>query len=279
MATVDACKGVIDGRVPGGDAAWRQSGPVGSGPLRNEPAWRKLRLTVHVATKLNRSHLVHGEVSYLLPCLSRIEVDARLGKPQAVSMEDSTGCMHGSRGVALPASDRLLSEQAMVAGIAMATLDQSSVDWEAWSSDYALIRDAIAQTYPDICHDFNARLWTPGGFHRPLPAPERKWQTESRKAEFLVPETLNEEPRHAGAQPHGFASVHAAQRQSVQHDDLSARRPLSRHQRHADGRIDERRGHRPSRARSGYVDILRSGLAGWNEATGRWLQGGEFRSA
>ncbi|WP_042305781.1 FdhF/YdeP family oxidoreductase [Paraburkholderia terrae] len=194
MATVDACKGVIDGRVR---AVMQLGGNlVRSVPDRYaiEPAWRKLRLTVHVATKLNRSHLVHGEVSYLLPCLSRIEVDTRLGKPQAVSMEDSTGCMHGSRGVALPASDRLLSEQAIVAGIAMATLDQSSVDWEAWSNDYALIRDAIAQTYPDIFHDFNARLWTPGGFHRPLPARERKWQTKSGKAEFLVPETLNEDP-------------------------------------------------------------------------------------
>ncbi|CAG9254065.1 Protein YdeP [Paraburkholderia caribensis] len=194
MATVDACKGVIDGRVR---AVMQLGGNlVRSVPDRYaiEPAWRKLRLTVNVATKLNRSHLVHGEVSYLLPCLSRIEIDTRLGKPQAVSMEDSTGCMHGSRGVALPASDRLLSEQAIVAGIAMATLDPSSVDWEAWSNDYALIRDAIAQTYPDIFHDFNARLWTPGGFHRPLPARERKWQTKSGRAEFLVPESLNEDP-------------------------------------------------------------------------------------
>ncbi|TCG06937.1 formate dehydrogenase [Paraburkholderia steynii] len=193
MATVDACKGVVDGRVR---AVMQLGGNlVRSVPDRYaiEPAWRKLRLTVHVATKLNRSHLVHGEVSYLLPCLSRIEIDARLGKAQAVSMEDSTGCMHGSRGVALPASDRVLSEPAIVAGIAMATLDQSPVDWEAWSNDYALIRDAIAQTYPDIFHDFNARLWTPGGFHRPLPARERKWQTKSGKAEFLVPATLNED--------------------------------------------------------------------------------------
>ncbi|CAD6513050.1 FdhF/YdeP family oxidoreductase [Paraburkholderia sabiae] len=194
MSTVDACKGVIDGRVR---AVMQLGGNlVRSVPDRYaiEPAWRKLRLTVNVATKLNRSHLVHGEVSYLLPCLSRIEIDVRGGKRQAVAMEDSTGCMHGSRGVALPASDRLLSEQAIVAGIAMATLDQSSVDWQAWSDDYALVRDAIAETYPDIFHDFNARLWTPGGFHRPLAARERKWKTKSGKAEFAVPESLNEDP-------------------------------------------------------------------------------------
>jgi molybdopterin-dependent oxidoreductase alpha subunit len=194
MATVDACNGVIEGKVR---AVFQLGGNlVRSVPDRYaiEPAWRKLRLTVNIATKLNRSHLVHGEVSYLLPCLSRIEIDERMGMPQAVSMEDSTGCMHGSRGVARPASNRLLPEQAIVAGIAKATLESSSVDWDAWSNDYALVRDAIAETYPDIFHDFNARLFTPGGFHRPLPARERKWKTPSGKASFIVPESLNEDP-------------------------------------------------------------------------------------
>jgi molybdopterin-dependent oxidoreductase alpha subunit len=201
MATVDACQGVIDGKVR---AVFQLGGNlVRSVPDRYaiEPAWRKLRLTVNIATKLNRSHLVHGDVSYLLPCLSRIEIDERLGKPQAVSMEDSTGCMHGSHGVTRPASDRLLSEQAIVAGIAKATLDASSVNWDAWSNDYALVRDAIAETYPDIFHDFNARMWVPGGFHRPLPARERKWKTKSGKAEFMVPETLDENPDMPERQP------------------------------------------------------------------------------
>jgi len=138
---------------------------------------------------------VHGEVSYILPCLSRIEIDEHGGVPQAVSMEDSTGCMHGSRGVAQPASDRLLSEQAIVAGIAEATLGaHTAVDWQAWSNDYGLVRDAIAQTYPEIFHDFNERLWTPGGFHRPLPACDRKWQTQSGKAEFMTHMSLDEDP-------------------------------------------------------------------------------------
>jgi molybdopterin-dependent oxidoreductase alpha subunit len=195
MSTVDACRGVIDGNV-------RTVLQLGGNLVRSvpdryaiEPAWRKLRLTVGIATKLNRSHLVHGEVSYILPCLSRIEIDERAGVAQAVSMEDSTGCMHGSRGVATPASDRLLSEPAIVAGIAQATLGtRSTIDWDAWSNDYALIRDEIACTWPEIFHDFNERMWTPGGFHRPLPARERKWQTESGKAEFIVPETLDEDP-------------------------------------------------------------------------------------
>lgn len=194
MATVDACQGVIDGKVR---AMFQLGGNlVRSVPDRYviEPAWRRLRLTVNIATKLNRSHLVHGEVAYLLPCLSRIEIDERMGHAQAVAMEDSTGCMHGSHGVKQPASDRLLSEQAIVAGIAKATLDPSTVNWDAWSNDYALVRDAIAETYPDIFHDFNARMWEPGGFHRPLAARERKWKTKSGKAEFLVPQTLDEDP-------------------------------------------------------------------------------------
>src|SRR4051794_21076652 len=86
--------------------------------LQTEPAWSRLRLTVNVATKLNRSHLVHGEVSYILPCLSRIETDRQANGEQAVSMEDSTGCMHGSHGVTEPASPDARSEQSIVAGIA-----------------------------------------------------------------------------------------------------------------------------------------------------------------
>ena len=61
-------------------------------------------------------------------------------------------------------------------------------------NDYALVRDAIAETYPTIFHDFNERMWTPGGFHRPIPAAERKWDTKSGKAEFLTPTSLDEDP-------------------------------------------------------------------------------------
>jgi formate dehydrogenase major subunit len=88
----------------------------------------------------------------------------------------------------------MLSEQQIVAGIAQATLGENAVDWAAWADDYSLVRDAIAETYPDIFHDFNARMWTPGGFHRPLPPTERKWKTKSGKAEFFTPEALAEDP-------------------------------------------------------------------------------------
>ncbi|WP_035723471.1 FdhF/YdeP family oxidoreductase [Bradyrhizobium sp. ARR65] len=188
---VEACEKVIDGSV-------RAVVLLGGNLVRSvpehrlvEPAWRKLRLTVNILTKLNRSALVHGEISYILPCLGRIEIDVQASGPQAVSMEDSTGCMHGSRGQMPPASEHLLSEPKIIAEFAKATvLSRSTIPWDEWVADYSKIRDAIAATYPDIFHDFNARMWKPGGFHRPLGARERKWNTKTGKANFIVPKSL-----------------------------------------------------------------------------------------
>jgi molybdopterin-dependent oxidoreductase alpha subunit len=191
LTTVDTCKGVIDGSV-------RAVILLGGNLVRSvpehrlvEPAWRKLRLTVNILTKLNRSALVHGEISYVLPCLGRIEIDRQASGPQAVSMEDSTGCMHGSKGQVPPASPHLFSEPKIVAELAKATVPaRSTIPWDEWVDDYSKIRDAIAATYPDIFHDFNARMWQPGGFHRPLGARERKWNTSTGKANFILPKSL-----------------------------------------------------------------------------------------
>ena len=195
MNTVEACEGILAGRVQafiglGGNF-------VRAVPERQlmEAAWRAIPLTVQVSTKLNRNHLVHGKASYILPCLGRIEIDRQASGPQDVTVEDSTACMHGSRGMAEPVAPSLLSEPAIVAGIARATLDPNPrVDWERWVADYASIRDAIAETYPEIFHDFNARMWTPGGFRKPLGAANRVWKTESGKANFTVPEALQGNP-------------------------------------------------------------------------------------
>ncbi|ABD86764.1 FdhF/YdeP family oxidoreductase [Rhodopseudomonas palustris] len=190
LNTVEACEGIIDGSV-------RAVISLGGNLVRAvpehrlvTPAWRKLRLTVQILTKLNRTALVHGEVSFILPCLGRIEIDTQASGPQAVSMEDSLGCMHGSRGQMEPASSELLSEPRIVAELAKATLSSSKVPWDDWVADYGKIRDAIAATYPKIFHDFNARMWQPGGFHRPLGARHRQWQTKTGKANFITPSTL-----------------------------------------------------------------------------------------
>jgi molybdopterin-dependent oxidoreductase alpha subunit len=188
---VEACERIVDGSV-------RAVVMLGGNLVRSvpdhgrvDPAWRKLRLTVNVLTKLNRSALVHGEVSYILPCLGRIEIDHQAGGPQAVAMEDSTGCMHGSRGQVQPASRHLLSEPKIIAELAKAAApSKSNIPWDDWVADYSKVRDAIAATYPDIFHDFNARMWKPGGFHRPIAARERKWNTKTGKANFISPKSL-----------------------------------------------------------------------------------------
>ncbi|MFX1766295.1 FdhF/YdeP family oxidoreductase [Paraburkholderia sp. A1RI-2L] len=205
LNTVEAFEAMVKGEV---DAVVNLGGNlVRSVPDRSqtEPAWARLRLTVNVATRLNRSHLVHGEVSYILPCLSRIEFHRTPSGEQAVSMEDSTGCMHGSRGVTEPASDKARPEPYIVAGIAKATLGhRSTVNWDVWCDDYSLVRDEITKTYPDIFHDFNSRMWEPGGFHRPIPAQHRQWKTKSGKAEFLVTYSLGEDPDMPDKFPEGL---------------------------------------------------------------------------
>lgn len=195
LTTVEACEKIIDGSV-------RAMVLLGGNLVRSvpehrlvEPAWRKLRLTIYILTKLNRSALVHGQISYILPCLGRIEIDRQASGPQAVSMEDSTGCMHGSRGQIEPASPHLLSEAKIVAELAKATVQtRSEIPWDDWVADYGKIRDAIAATYPDIFRDFNARMWQPGGFHRPLAARHRKWNTKTGKANFITPKSLATDP-------------------------------------------------------------------------------------
>jgi molybdopterin-dependent oxidoreductase alpha subunit len=194
MNTVEACEAILAGKV----RAFMMLGGnfVRAIPDRDrmEPAWRKLRLTVSVATKLNRSQLVHGEISFILPVIGRIEVDRQASGPQAISMEDSLACIHGSRGVRAPASPHLISEVRLVAEIAKATLDPNpKVPWDAWADDYSRIRVAIGETYPDTFHDYDRRMWKPGGFHRDLPARERVWKTKTGKANIVTPRSLNED--------------------------------------------------------------------------------------
>jgi molybdopterin-dependent oxidoreductase alpha subunit len=189
--TVEACEGIISGET-------RSVILLGGNLVRSvpehrlvEPAWRQLRLTVNILTKLNRTAVVHGEVSFILPCLGRIERDQQKSGLQVCTMEDSTGCMHASTPQVDPASAHLLSEPKIIAEMAQATLAPNPrVPWNEWVDDYAKVREAIAAVYPDIFHDFNKRMWEPGGFHRPLAARKREWKTKNGKANFIVPETL-----------------------------------------------------------------------------------------
>ncbi len=205
LNTVEACEGVLSGDV-------KAFVGLGGNFIRAIPeteamekAWRQLRLTVQISTKLNRSHLIHGEISFILPCLGRTEIDRQATGLQAVSTEDSTACIHGSQGIRTPVADTILSEPKIVAEIAKATLvSNPSIDWDAWIADYARVRDAIEATYPDQFKDFNARMFEPGGFPRPLAACERKWRTKTGKANFHVPLCLNEDPDMESGAPGVF---------------------------------------------------------------------------
>jgi len=186
--TVATCEGILDGSV-------RAFVGLGGNFLRATPdtprlaaAWRKLDLSVQVATRLNFTHVVPGGDTWLLPCLGRIEIDQQAGGPQTVSVEDSTGCFHASDGVADPAAPSIRSEAAIVAAIAKASLPPNArVPWDDWVADYARVRDAIEATWPDVFEGFNQRFRAPGGLPKPNAARERKWETASGKAQFQRP--------------------------------------------------------------------------------------------
>ena len=159
---------------------------------RMEQHWPRQELTVMVSTKLNRSHLFPAKKAYILPCLTRSEMDEQAGGNQAVTSEDSFSMINGSIGHRAPASPHLKSELAIVTGIAAATLVPSpKVKWAEWTADYGLVRDLIEATYPEDFKDFNRRMFEPGGFYRGNEAHERIWKTPSGKAVFTDPGRLN----------------------------------------------------------------------------------------
>ncbi|MFG2821583.1 FdhF/YdeP family oxidoreductase [Kitasatospora sp. NPDC048365] len=144
---------------------------------------RNCELTVHVSTKLNRSHLVHGRRALILPCLGRTEKDVQRAGEQSTSVEDSMSMVHLSRGMKRPASPHLLSEPAVIAGLARAALPDSDTPWEWYVEDYDRIRDTMAQVL-DGFEDFNRRVRLPLGFRIKQPARELVFLTPSGRAEF-----------------------------------------------------------------------------------------------
>ena len=194
--TVAAIEAMLDGR---GKVFFAMGGNFAMATPDTGATHRALRncaLTVHVATKTNRSHLVHGREALILPCLGRTEIDMQEGGPQAVTVEDSMSMVHLSAGINAPASDDLLSEPAIVARLADATLGpRSKVPWRELVADYDRIRDLIAAVFDDF-HDFNARVRVPGGFRLPSSAAERRWKTASGRASFLPHRVPTDLPIH-----------------------------------------------------------------------------------
>ncbi|MDK4740492.1 FdhF/YdeP family oxidoreductase [Rhizobium sp. CNPSo 3464] len=167
-----------------------------------EKALRHLKLTVHIATKPNHSHLMPGEIAFILPCLGRTEMDLNAdGQSQLISVEDSMSMVHGSAGINRPASPHLLSEVAIIAGIAAATVGDAHVDWDRLANDYDRIRDHIEATIPGF-ERYNERLRKPRGFHLRNSAAHREWNTTAGKATFssgsLPEETVHQRARKGG---------------------------------------------------------------------------------
>jgi len=140
---------------------------------------------VQVSTKLNRSHLITGKTALILPCLARTEIDTQKEGPQFVSVENSMGIVHASRGHLKPASQHLMSEPAIVAHLAKATLKNSKTDWLSLVENYDRIRDLIEKTIPGF-EDFNRRVRNDGGFYLPNCAREGDFKTFSGKANFSI---------------------------------------------------------------------------------------------
>jgi molybdopterin-dependent oxidoreductase alpha subunit len=191
---IEAVEAIRDGRSKalvclGGNLAVAMSDPEVT--FR---AMRNLDLAVHIATKLNRSHLLLAKKSFILPCLGRTEIDIQATGRQSVTVEDSMSMVHASRGGLKPASENLRSEPAIIAGIALATLPNTRVGWTDLVADYGRIRDAIEAIFPEFA-DFNARVTRPGGFRLYVAASEREWRTVTKKANFFVYPGLEEDPR------------------------------------------------------------------------------------
>ena len=152
---------------------------------RTHAALASCDLTVHISTKLNRSHLTTGRDALILPCLGRTDIDRQAEGPQAVTVEDSFSMIHASYGQLEPLSQQMRSEPAIIAGIAKATLGNHPVDWDALIANYERIRELIADTIPGFA-DFNRRVRHPGGFYLGNAAGERRWNTASGKANFIA---------------------------------------------------------------------------------------------
>ena len=182
---VEAVKALADGRARVFFAMGGNFVSAVSDTDVTEQAMRNAELTVHVSTKLNRSHVVHGRTALILPALGRSEKDLTGGREQRVTVEDSMSAVHASKGPLEPASDQLRSEVDIVCSLALATLGgQHGIPWGVFRSDYTTIRQRIARVVPG-CAAYDEKVDQPGGFTLPHPPRDsRTFPTDTGKAIF-----------------------------------------------------------------------------------------------
>ncbi|KWR70264.1 hypothetical protein RN04_15660 [Arthrobacter sp. W1] len=155
-----------------------------------EAGMQRAKLTVHISTKPNRSHVVHGKTSLILPTLGRTDKDDKHPSgAQFLSVEDSMSVIKSTRGRLTPVSDHLLAEPVIVARMAQAILgDNHPVNWRAMAEDYDVIRDHIERVLPGF-EDFNRRVRDKNGFVLPNPPRDtRSFATDIGKGRFTVSE-------------------------------------------------------------------------------------------
>ncbi len=149
-------------------------------------AMQRCKLTAHVSTKLNRSHLITGERALILPCLGRTEEDIQASGKKLLTVEDSMGIINPSQGFLRPASPDLMSDVAIIANLAHTTLGtRTTTNWFGFAKDYSLIRDAISRVIPGF-ENFNTRLANEKFFYLPNAAKHRVFKTSSGKAKLTV---------------------------------------------------------------------------------------------
>ncbi|CQI94559.1 putative oxidoreductase [Yersinia rohdei] len=195
--TVEALEAMLRGEIRVLIALGGNLAAAAPDTARTAQALRNCDLTVHISTKLNRSHLITGADALILPTLGRTERDMQASGPQFITVEDSFSMVHASEGVGKPLAETQHSETAIVCGIANAVFaakpaSGKALDWLALADNYHLIREHIAATIPGF-DDFNARCEQPGGFYLGSAAAQMHFATPSGKAEFCaaaLPESL-----------------------------------------------------------------------------------------
>ncbi|WP_256079285.1 FdhF/YdeP family oxidoreductase [Massilia sp. YIM B04103] len=189
LDAVGAIKGLIDGSVQGFVGLGGNFAVAGPDSPRVLEALGRTELTVHIATKLNRTHLYPGRLGLLLPCLGRTELDDQSGDAQFVSVEDTASVVHSSTGRNRPASDLLRSEPYIVSELARRTLPPLNIDWQGMGGNYDLTRkliEQVAQGAVSGFENYNEKIRQQRGFRLPNTAGERIWKTATGKARFIA---------------------------------------------------------------------------------------------
>jgi molybdopterin-dependent oxidoreductase alpha subunit len=201
-------EGLFDGQVQALLTLGGNFGVASPDAPRVQAALDRCRFTLHIATKLNRTHCHPGETGLLLPTLGRTDRDLRRGTEQCVSTEDSSSTVRASRGVQAPISESQRSEPAIVAQLAHALGCAPAVPWLTLADDYAALRERIEQCQRGVTPGFqhyNRKLEADGRFVLPNAAAERRWHTASGKAQFLAHPMRDDSPVALARKRHGDA--------------------------------------------------------------------------